>query len=474
MPNTGIRSIARNTALLTAAQAIGTIARLVYVVLAARLLGPELYALLAYSQSWYQAFLPIAIFGLGSALVYAIGRDRANAQAIAAQAMSIRLVATLVAVAACAILGWLITPDPRSTQLILVLALALAGRAVVAWAQHLFTAFEITGHTLRQEVAFRVLEVAAAIAALLTGGGLLALVVIHSVVAWAQAAWALRVVRREILRPAIAWRPSAWRPMVALALPFFLIALTVDWRTYGSLIMFRNLNGDAVLFSQFALAMQAFVIASLVPTSLVTAAQPVLMRSAIRGDGKDLVFAAIIQRYAFVVGAAAGLAGLAAGPPLFRIVFGAAYETAGHLVGLTLWCLLPLTAGIGFPSVLIARGRLRAVAAISIAGATVMTLLLPVLVPALGAPGAILAAGAGYATPPLVAMAIAARNGWADWTSLVIRPALAVVAALAIYVSLAPLSVWLALAVALPGLGSVAAMLGVVRRADRELLRGLM
>ena len=58
----GIRSIARNAMFLASTQVIKIVTKIVYVVIVARLLGPELYALLAYSHAWYLAFLPIAVF----------------------------------------------------------------------------------------------------------------------------------------------------------------------------------------------------------------------------------------------------------------------------------------------------------------------------------------------------------------------------------------------------------------------------
>jgi O-antigen/teichoic acid export membrane protein len=474
MARAGIRSIARNTALLTAAQLTGTLARVAYIVCAARLLGPELYARLAYSQSWYQSFLPIAILGLGPALVHVIAREPGRGAEVASEALSIRLVATAVAALACAALGALVTPDPATTPLILVLTLALAGRAVGAWAQHLFTAYEVTQYTLRQEVAFRLAEVVVAVAALLAGAGLLLLVSIHAACAWIQAAWSLGVVRRRILRPSLARQPARWAGLLALAVPFFLNSLAVDWRIYGSLVMFRSLHDDPVLFSQFALAMQAFVMLALVPFALVTAAQPVLVRSAARADGQDLVFAAVIQRYAFVGGAAIGLAGLALGPTVFRVMLGPAYEEAGRLAGLILWCLLPLAAGIGFPSVLVARGQLRLLTTISVGGALAMTLLLPLLVPVLQAEGAILAVAAGYVLPPLATFALAVQRGWGEPGALLLRPALAVLAAVAAYLLLAPLSSLMALGVALAVLAGSALALGVVRPQDRELLRAFL
>ena len=106
----GLRSILRNATLLMSSQAIGVVARFVYVVVVARVLGPELYALLAYSQAWHLAFLPIALFGLGPALAYSVAPDRDNAPAVAATALTIRLVTTIVAATACLAISLIIVP----------------------------------------------------------------------------------------------------------------------------------------------------------------------------------------------------------------------------------------------------------------------------------------------------------------------------------------------------------------------------
>lgn len=472
---TAARSIAGNTAVLTAAQVIGIATRMVYIVLVARLLGPELYALLAYSQAWYLAFMPLALLGLGPAIVHAIARDPGEAADIAGRSLAIRLTMTGIAMFACVVLAWIIAPDPRAPLLITALAAALAGRAVVAWAQHLYAAYEVNHHALRQEVAARVLELALAAGVLLAGGSLLLLVATQGLVWWLQAARSLYVVRRELVLPRLDWQWARWKPLLALALPLFVTTAAVDWRVNGPLILFRNLNDDAVLFGQFALAMQALFIANTIPQSLSTAAQPVLTRSAVRGDAKDLLYASVVQRLAFVLGAAAGLAGLALGPWLFGALLGPGFVAAGELAGLTLWCLIPLLAGIGFPAVFVARGALRFQMVASVLGAVATTLLVVLLVPAFGAKGAIIGAAAGFALPPLLIYGAALRQGWTTLLGTVLRPAAVVAAALA---------VWLLLPVLLPGSGPATALLlslatlalfslllGVITPAEQAFLR---
>ena len=430
---TAARSLASNTAVLTAAQVIGIATRLVYIVLVARLLGPELYALLAYSQAWYLAFMPLALLGLGPALVFAIARSPEQAANIAASSLAIRLTMTGLAMVASVALAWVIAPDARAPLLITALSVALLGRALTAWAQHLYAAYAVNHHALRQELVARLLELALAASVLLGGGSLLLLVLTQGGVWWLQAARSLYIVRRELVPLRLNWQWADWRPLLALALPLFITTAAVDWRINGPLILFRNLNDDAVLFGQFALAMQALFIANAIPLSLSTAALPVLTRSAQRGDGKDLLFASVIQRLAFVAGAAAGLLGLALGPWLFGTLLGPAFIPAGQLAGLTLWCLIPLLAGIGYPAVLVARGALRFQMLASVLGAVATTVLVVLLVPRFGAEGAIVGAAAGFALPPLLIYGAALRDGWTDVLTTLLRPLAAVTAALVVW-----------------------------------------
>ncbi|MCP5372500.1 MAG: oligosaccharide flippase family protein [Hyphomicrobiales bacterium] len=473
MPYPGLRSIARNTAFLTVARAVNVGTRTVYVILVARLLGPELYAMLAYSQAWYLAFMPIAIFGLGGVMVRSIGLDRTQAPEIAARALTVRLLSTTVAAIACVVLGWVLARDPQTPVLISVLVFALVARGVTQWAQHLFTAFEVSHHSMRQELVFRVTEVSIAIAVLLAGGDIIFLVATHAAVWWVQAIRALLIVHRRLVPLRVAWSPSRWLPMVVQAFPFFMGLLGMGWQNQAPVVMFRNLSADDVLVGQFALAMQALFISAALPEALAAAALPVLARSAQRADGKDLTYARGLLRLSFLLGAGAGLCGMAFGPWLFPVLFGPRFETAGHLVGLTLWCLIPMMARTALPAVIVARGHFYVAMFGSLAGAAAVTVLMPVLVDALGAPGAVLAAGLAMTVPAVVTIAFAVAKGWITIYAVLVRPVGAVAAGLAAYLFLQPLSPWLALAVALVAMGLASIALQVITKEERGGLRAL-
>jgi len=268
-----------------------------------------------------------------------------------------------------------------------------------------------------------------------------------------------------------AWRPAEWWPLATLAAPFFLMVASGDWRMHGTLVLFGRYAATPADFSDLAIAMQGLGVLAALPAGLVAAAQPVLTRSAARGDAKDARFASALQRLAIVGGAAAALAAMALGTPVVTAVFGAQYAGAGQLLGPAMWCLAPLAATVAWPAVVVARGDLRTTALVSVAGAVVLTVALPLLAPRLGAPGALLAAGLGFATVPVGLLAVAVARGWAGWGSELLRPGAAALAGLAGWFAAEPAGgPFAALAAGLLALGLATLALGVVTAGERAAL----
>jgi O-antigen/teichoic acid export membrane protein len=54
---------------------LNQVLRLAYVFVLARLLGPELYGMLAYCNAWYLSLLPLSGLGLGAYLAVHVGKE---------------------------------------------------------------------------------------------------------------------------------------------------------------------------------------------------------------------------------------------------------------------------------------------------------------------------------------------------------------------------------------------------------------
>ncbi len=126
----GIKSIIVNAGQLTFARLLTQTVRVVYVIVLARYLGTEVYGLFAYAQSWYMAFLPVTMFGLGAIISREVGRHRERGARTVRKVAFIRVLASIFGAVACALIGWFVDLDPAARQLILVFALALVGRTL--------------------------------------------------------------------------------------------------------------------------------------------------------------------------------------------------------------------------------------------------------------------------------------------------------------------------------------------------------
>ena len=460
----GIKSIAVNTGYLTAARVVTQVLRIFYVIVLARYLGPEVYGLFAYGQSWYMAFLPVTAFGLGLVLIREVGRDRDRGAAVVAQTLALRSLLSIAAAVACGLVGWTLDDDPTARRLLLVFSLALAGRGLAMWAENVFSAYEVARRTLRQEAVFRPLEVALGLLVLALGGGAIAVAAVHAAVWWAQAARGWSIVHAAVVPARPRWHWDRMAPLMAQGLPLFVSALFVTWLLQGPLVLFRHIADNEHDLGQLALAIQAFFALCAVPWSISLSALPVLSRATVRQDGKDILFAGAMVRFAILFGALAGLSAMALGPWLVDSLFGGRYVLTGRLLGPALWLLVPMTAGTAASQVLVAQGRLVAQALCAIAGAGVMTALMFALTATMGPGGALAAAGAGLSIWAFSLVAVVARGGALKLGRSILRPGAAALLALAVYLGLMLLgwATWQALAAALAVLASAAAVLRVI------------
>ena len=392
----GLDSILRNTAYLSLARAVTVAARLAYVLLVARLLGPELYGLFNYGLSWYLLFVPLSVLGLDFLLLREIGRQRAARREIVQVSLAMRGFSSLLVASVCLTLGWWVEEEPLTRTLLLVFSIALLGRGLSSWANAVFKGHEASGYVLGQELTFRMLEIAAGVALLVAGQGLVALAAVHAAAWLAQGLVGVSLIRR-IFEPGLEprWALAEMGRLIRDGLPFLAAAFLLAWLMQGPLILYRHLGGESAGLGQLALALQVFVILGSILAELGFAALPVLARAAERQDGKTVVFMDVVLRTGWVMVGGLGVGGLALGPWIVCWLFGPAYVGVGDLVPWTLLLVGPYFWASSLRSVLAAHGRYWAVAATAFVGAAVFTTLFPVLVSYCAMPGAVFATGAG-------------------------------------------------------------------------------
>jgi len=467
----GIRSIAGNASNLAAARVFTQAVRGIYVVVLARYLGPEIYGLLAYGQSWYMAFLPLTALGLGSIIIREVGRNRERGSEVVATSLGLRTLLAFGGAIACGIAGLFTETNVATEQLLLVFSIALVGRGIANWSEQVFAAYETSRYTLQQELLFRILEVIFGLVALGLGGGATAIAAVHAFIWWLQAIRGLYLVHHRLtaIRFKLPWQDLA--RLFIQGLPLCLSALFSGWLLQGPLVLYRHVAGAETDLGQLALAVQALVLLCTVPWSIGMASLPVLSRAVEREDGKDLWFAEGMLRVGFLLGGMVALAAMAFGPWLVEGVLGDGYALAGQMLGPALWLLIPLTAGTSLAQVFVARGRYFIPFLHALSGAVVFTLTLPMLASFLGPIGALWATGAGMGVWASGLIIQLARKSALDLSFAVLRPGIVVLLAAALYKILEPLSSSLALGTGLTamfGSASIFGLLAPIKRLKKQ------
>lgn len=466
----GLKSIIWNASYLIGGQGINTLARAVYAVALARILGPETYGIFNYGLSWYLVLLPITILGLDVLMSREVGRHRERGIEIICNTLSVRMIVTVLLTLASMIAACLLEPDPDITLLIGVLSLALFGRSLFVWSKSAFAAIESARHSFRLEALLRPAEIMVGLLVLLQGGGLIAIAVVHTLSWWVQGLWGLRLLKR--LEPSIHLRfePVVIREILKAAIPLGMTGLFVTWFVQGPIIMFRGLEGFVPALGQLTLMIQVFLMFSSIPLGIGNAALPILTRSLIRQDGKSDLFIDGMLRIIVFVGGLAGLFLLALGEPLVVLIFGTDYALAGRNLGYMVLILVPFSCAVTIARTSLAEGRYGAISRATFFSVLLFTGGFYPAVAHFGFPGILISMAAGQLLRLVLLVRLHIQNYPLDVSTALLRPfALLAIAVLSVEL-LRPHSPYLAFASAAGLMCTGWVLAGIVRRAEIDLL----
>lgn len=419
-------------------------------VVLARFFGPELFGLFTYAQFWQLIFMSLAAFGTGRMLSRQIGADRSQAQRYIATNISLRLLTSCIAMLGCALVALDPSLKPEGRAIIFIFAGAVSVRSVASWVQQVFTAFEVTHLGLRQELIFRSLEVVLGLLVVASGGGLMAVAVVHAASWGLQALVGCWVVNSRLLPMRFNWYKPDLLELARHGIAFMLVGLSMAMLLQGGLVLYRLLLDEHAGLGQLAIVLQMLALLSMVPKSMAAAALPVLSRWVEEGAGGERRSMTLMLRSAII--GAAGLALLAGvlGPILIPWLVGDGYQSAAESVPLALWLLLPLSVCTLLNQLTIAHGEVWRAAKVSVLSALIMAAVTALTLPSLGLVAVFLGAASGAVIWAAIEARLAIGAGWLDGFEAFGRPGLAIALAAAAFWLLVDFSPWLALFTSLP------------------------
>ncbi len=380
--------LSRNSLHLGLARVASQAGFAVFSILVARLLGTQAFGEYAFMASIIVVGNTLTTFGTDMLLIREIAAS--EDESLLSLALWLQLALSALYILLVFILSFFLQAfSPQAIVAIRIYALSLLPLA-------LFTVCttSLRGHQRMLEyaslnVALVLMQVLAALALYWFHGGLILLGTLLLIIQCAAAALAagLSRVRLFIVPPALR---STIAGLLASSAPIALLSIVGVLYQRLALLLLPSLAGTAAtgLFSAAARLVES---AKLVHLAVFTAIYPMMAQA--RGISWTRFFSRFRQPWWFLLGLAAVAAftlSIMAGP-LVRILYGSGYAGAAPLLRLLAWILIPYSINGFLGLVFLARGQARSLLGALSAAALTLGLLTLVLVPRLGAPGAVLA-----------------------------------------------------------------------------------
>jgi len=374
--------VARNAVLKLAVQATRLLS-LAFLVLAARVLGPEGFGKFTFAYTLATLLGAALDLGMHSLLVREVARARGRTAEWWAAAVTLKLGLLLPVGLAFLALPVATARPGDTTGATWLLGAAIGLQSFIELAVSVFTGFERLELELRLRLVEKLALVAVGVTGLALGGGLVWVSATFAVAALVSLALGVRFVHRRLAPLRWRWDPAGAQAL-ARALGPVALAFVLAFATTRLVPLVVALLGGDLAAGYLGAAVRVLDVVAVVPVALGAAVYPILARTA----PTDPRFRRVLVRATEVLlllGLAVAL-GLAHGAErLTAWVYGARYEPAAALLAIlsAAACLSFLNYFLGFVFLALDRpGRLVAVTGVSLGASALLT------------PGLVLAAGA--------------------------------------------------------------------------------
>jgi O-antigen/teichoic acid export membrane protein len=471
-PLTGFGPTGSSTGSIFAAQTVNSVLRVVYAAVLARALGPELFGLMNYGLGWYAAFLAVANLQLESYMSREVAIHPEQASRILSRAVTLRVTSTSLVLVAALVSAATAGHDSLLTRLLLIYAVAMAARSAAMWCTSAFISHESARQVFKIEVSFRIVEVLVGLLALLLGGGVITIALIHTLSWVGQATYGFWLVRRHLPAVHLLGRLRDQAALFRVVLPMAIASIGATWLMQGPFLLFKNEAATPGDVGVVALVLQIFVLVTGLPIALGRAALPALSRTVARSDLKEALFLGLVLRAAIPGTTVLVLVSATFGSEVMPLIFGTAYRSAGvHLAGGAM-LVLPFGVATIANQILIAHGKAWQAAASAALGAVSMTGFVLFLMPSGGRiTDYLLSLMGGMSVWAALSLTWLSRQVPVKWGRYVVWPMVVSAVCLGLYDGLADVtSAGAALAAALLVLVAGLRVFNIVDRQERATL----
>ena len=382
-----VRRVARNALFLGIADVANKLMMFVFYLIAARHLGVEQFGVLSFALAFVMMLAVFTDLGLGAVTAREIARDRGVARRHVSNAISIKIVASLLVIALIVVSVRLLGYPSSTVRVVGICSLFVIESAFTLYFGFVFQGFERMEFTAISRVLQTLVLIVGAImlshgsasaeryALLYVGAGL-----VSAAFAW----FALSI---GFVKPGLSFDFGEWRRMLRLALPIGMAAAFVMFYYWNGSTLLSKFRGDAAV-GIYSAPLRLVMGLGLVGWSFSGALYPVMSRLSITDPTRLSRLTELALKYMLILMLPIAVLGMVLARPSILLVFGSSYLPSVPVLRVLVWWIAAACLNSLLSSYFLSINRARVVTIQTGVALPVSIVANLVLIPGMGALGA--------------------------------------------------------------------------------------
>jgi O-antigen/teichoic acid export membrane protein len=381
------RRVAKNTIYLALADVAGKTMAFFYYLLAARHLGVERYGVLSFALAFTTMLGVLTDLGLGTIATREIARDPEHARTQVNDALTIRLVASVVIIAVIAVLVNLLRYPGTTIRVVYICSLSVLTNAVASLSCNVFQGFERMEFLALNRISQTAVLVVGAFLLLLGSSSAERYALVYVTAGLASVVvGGINAVPR-LVRPKLSFNVGHWWGSLRASTPIGLAAVFTMFYYWSGTTLLSKIAGNSAV-GNYSAAFRLATAIAFVGMAFSGALYPLFSRLFAGGSNRLVRALEMGTKYMTWITFPAAAFGTVFARPAVLLLYGGGYQGAPAVLRVLVWWGAFASLSSLFSNYLISVGRSKAVTIQTGVSLTVNLGLAFVLIPALGAMGA--------------------------------------------------------------------------------------
>lgn len=342
-----VQRIAKNTAVLLAANIISKVLGFFYVMYTARYLGAEGFGTLSFALAFTGIFGVFSDLGLSPLTVREVARDKSLAKKYLNNISVMKTILVTITFALIVIVINLLGYPEQTIKVVYLISLSVVFNSFTGMFYSIFRAFEKMEYQSLGQILNSTLMLFGVFFAISRGFNVIGFASLYFMISVVALIYSLVISTWKFVKPKMEVDWSFWRRTIKEALPFGLTGISGMIYTYTDSIMLSLMQGDEIV-GWYNAAYRLILILLFIPGIINSAIFPTMSKFYISSQNALKLMCEKYFKIMFIIGIPLGVGTTLLANKIILLIFGSEYRPSIIALQILIWTIVFTFAGAAF------------------------------------------------------------------------------------------------------------------------------